>query len=465
MRAGKQPAFTPTAPDITVLAEDSQLAYTALESQLQNSARVFFHKTPTEITSEEAAIEATTHAIDYAFAKSCKPTPQGKTTALLVVTPGRSATRPVAQSVALRSARSHSWPRNARSSQSSYLISPALVRSSKRRRLDEYVSKVDQQPQATAQTAAQNVLAPVSPVVRGTSSEGGIHAQRTASANEDSSELPTSYSISDEVLESLKRRSRTSQRSASVPGPQSLSPRQSVRRHAASQHEIFYASEPAKTPKQPKDTKTPGAAHGSKPVTKTKFKPPTVDGQQLVDLQSLSLVIQPPNVVAGRHFGTHITPTLQRLVDGEVAKCFKPTFEPRAIDDLERGHWRMNIPNWPVAQLAAFWRTLERLIGGGNAGWGVWCTREPDSRLQDKAESTEASDGTSNRWINSGSDPRYGTVRVYCWGEVVKHIYLLLYVSSNSKVRKLGLQWLDSQGKVVIQMPAKEPSRSSFAAQ
>jgi hypothetical protein len=43
-------------------------------------------------------------------------------------------------------------------------------------------------------------------------------------------------------------------------------------------------------------------------------------------------------------------------------------------------------------------------------------------------------------------------VRVFCWGEVVRHVYLMLYVASKSKVRKLGLKWIDAEGEVVVQM-------------
>ena len=64
------------------------------------------------------------------------------------------------------------------------------------------------------------------------------------------------------------------------------------------------------------------------------------------------------------------------------------------------------------------------MIGPGRVGWGVWCTREADTLV----------------------------VRVYCWGEVARHVYLMLYVASKSKVRKLGLNWVDADGEVVVQM-------------
>ena len=45
-----------------------------------------------------------------------------------------------------------------------------------------------------------------------------------------------------------------------------------------------------------------------------------------------------------------------------------------------------------------------------------------------------------------------GLVKVFCWGEVVPHVYLLLYVASNNRVRKSGLQWVDAEGEVVVRM-------------
>ena len=47
-------------------------------------------------------------------------------------------------------------------------------------------------------------------------------------------------------------------------------------------------------------------------------------------------------------------------------------------------------------------------------------------------------------------------VRVFCWGEVVKHVYLMLYVASKSKVRKLGLKWEDAGGEIVVRMRGED---------
>ena len=52
-----------------------------------------------------------------------------------------------------------------------------------------------------------------------------------------------------------------------------------------------------------------------------------------------------------------------------------------------------------------------------------------------------------------GEDEQIWDLRVYCWGEVVEHIYYLLFVASRSKVKMAGLQWLDGAGEVVVQMP------------
>ena len=38
----------------------------------------------------------------------------------------------------------------------------------------------------------------------------------------------------------------------------------------------------------------------------------------------------------------------------------------------------------------------------------------------------------------------------------MKHVYLMLYVASKSKVRKLGLKWEDAGGEVVVRMRGED---------
>lgn len=45
-----------------------------------------------------------------------------------------------------------------------------------------------------------------------------------------------------------------------------------------------------------------------------------------------------------------------------------------------------------------------------------------------------------------------GEWRIYCWGDVVGHIYLLLYLVSERRVKGTGARWVDGGGELVIVM-------------
>ena len=44
------------------------------------------------------------------------------------------------------------------------------------------------------------------------------------------------------------------------------------------------------------------------------------------------------------------------------------------------------------------------------------------------------------------------TLKVYTWGEIASYIYLLLFLASERKIRKMGAQWRDCSEEVVVQM-------------
>ncbi|KAF2860848.1 hypothetical protein K470DRAFT_216319 [Piedraia hortae CBS 480.64] len=172
-------------------------------------------------------------------------------------------------------------------------------------------------------------------------------------------------------------------------------------------------------------------AEKSVEAQKAKKAAETVENaEKYQDLSELPIDIRPPepNSTATK-FITHVTSSLDLLVRNEqLSDIYKPVNVARRPRLLERGHWLMVSDGWPPKLQCQFWLFLVNFVGQGKAGWGVWCRRE----------------------TQSSSD--LGTVKVYCWGELVRHIYLLLYVASNSKVKKLGLKWVDAEGKVVVEM-------------
>lgn len=184
--------------------------------------------------------------------------------------------------------------------------------------------------------------------------------------------------------------------------------------------------------------------------------PAIIDSTLSIDLP---LEIHPPKPpISTAPFKTNITPTLSMLTERlKPARTYNPTHQTRDLDPLERGYWfvRFTItdtdqqdqdrdrdpvsnpdltpsPIWPAPLFRAFWSFLSDFIGrDGRAGWGVWCILERDGPL------------LSSRV----------TLKVYAWGEVAMHVYLLLFLASERRIRGMGVQWRDYREEVVVQMP------------
>lgn len=178
------------------------------------------------------------------------------------------------------------------------------------------------------------------------------------------------------------------------------------------------------------------------------------------------------------------------------ARTYRPLHQTRDLDTLERGYWavRINIVhsqddpeapsdqhdkndghlressqrgNWSAPLFCRFWTFLAEFIGkDARAGWGVWCILDRDdianSHLDDNgARAVSRSErGLLLPSTTLGQPPdnaESGSVtvllKVYAWGEVAMHVFLLLFLASERRVRGMGVQWRDSREEVVIQMP------------
>lgn len=155
-----------------------------------------------------------------------------------------------------------------------------------------------------------------------------------------------------------------------------------------------------------------------------------------------NIILPPPPPIASRPFTTHLTPTLSLLAQRlNLARVFVPLSQSREVTVLERGYWFIRLllsgcnsggdaradGVWGTELFTRFWTFLHEFISEGRAGWGVWCVREKDA-------------------------DSYHVVKIYSWGEVMPHIYLLLFLASERHIRKLGVQWRDATDDVVVQM-------------
>ncbi|KAK5744761.1 hypothetical protein LTR17_001837 [Elasticomyces elasticus] len=300
------------------------------------------------------------------------------------------------------------------------------------------------------------------------------HSQFSGSGSvlDTTSELPTSYSLSDITSQGSRARARLreSQRSVSDPGAIGSNSRgdgqgqgqgqgraisggggDGVKALTSPGREVVRDVDPAVLEKQtdcllkaaPGTKAETSAAATSLPTPANSKVTKDTTSNGLTNITALPspkpaaespfadlpLTIRPPEPeVTINEFTTHITPTLSWLASSDRIKdVYTPVSVTRSLLPLERGYWLIDPSPWPTEAQIAFWKFLENKVGTGDVGWGVWCVRD-------------------------GGERGLGKVQVFCWGEVVKHVYLMLYVASTSRVRKIGLRWVDGEGEVVVQM-------------
>lgn len=482
----------------TVFLDDTQLAITVLQSQLLTSSlpvasgktadydRDRIQNTPTEaVSSDDQQSPTPNEALVERESLLQQICSSGKR-------PRGEGGEDVRRDVGGRTAKAvNGEPRQRRASYdalslSSYLKTPVLDRPVKKRRVEGSGKASFQnvlQSHATVRAGDQAGLrlshesshegATEVPAPPATAPAAIQRSQGSLPASELTSELPTSYSLSDITSESSRARVGVSQRSIRTPtgaaaavlsknadastvsgssgrgdaSAASRAPSIISTSHALDnpQPEVVVieddmqgAAGVSKVPKDPKAAASllsdgkpseqvlSTAPAGQGPVRQTGGTHSAPDIPQLPHSLSTSILPPEPEVSLDR-FTTHITLALANLAaHPDVHDRYQPVTVTREIRPLERGYWLIDPSPWSLDRQVKFWRFLEQVIGNGSLGWGVWCTRAADSS--------------------------FGVIRAYCWGEVVMHMYLLLYVASSSQVRKLGLCWVDGQEEVVVRM-------------
>lgn len=184
-------------------------------------------------------------------------------------------------------------------------------------------------------------------------------------------------------------------------------------------------------------------------------------------LSRLPMEIHParPAPSSTAEFTTHITPTLHMLAERmNLTRVFKPAHQTRPLRTLERGYWLLRLPisttpqdpstkttkekdsAWPLPVFDQFWKYLSTFIATENrAGWGVWCICEGDAESPNPNTSTNPNPHTPATITI--------TVKIYTWGEIAAHIYLLLYLASERRIKRVrDVQWRDGGEGAVIWM-------------
>ncbi|MCJ1227901.1 hypothetical protein MMC12_004560 [Toensbergia leucococca] len=156
-------------------------------------------------------------------------------------------------------------------------------------------------------------------------------------------------------------------------------------------------------------------------------------------------IYAPPPKSSTQSFSTHLTPSLTLIKTKLPNSLFAPLSTSRPLRPSERGHWVLPLhKSWPADLKVRLWDFLTAFIGEARAGWGVWCVLEGTGK--GKAETA----GNVERNTEEGAEGE--VLEIYCWGQTVEHIYLLLFLASERRVKGCGARWIDGAGKMVVQM-------------
>ncbi|KAI0022203.1 hypothetical protein F4780DRAFT_207065 [Xylariomycetidae sp. FL0641] len=147
--------------------------------------------------------------------------------------------------------------------------------------------------------------------------------------------------------------------------------------------------------------------------------------------ESLELRAPEPDVsVLSIEPNDFVTPSLRKLArDLDLQNHrFHPKNQTRELRPTERGYWFLECSDWSDQLKRNAWAYLANYIGTGLAGWGICCRR----------------------------DEGFQYLRLYCWGQVVHHLYLLLYLATERKVLYTGASWVDGGGTSIVIMDRRK---------
>ncbi|CAK7198294.1 hypothetical protein SEUCBS139899_000954 [Sporothrix eucalyptigena] len=165
---------------------------------------------------------------------------------------------------------------------------------------------------------------------------------------------------------------------------------------------------------------------------------PTASAPGLYHDQSLRIISPEPPVACEKlDAAALITEKMAKLAqDLDIERRYRPLppsredkKEGRPVRPFERGYWRLNTSGWPVAMRHQAWSFLTNYIGAGDAGWSVWCSRDP----------------APHTWL-----------KLHCFAATAGHTYLILYLASQRQILATGAEWLDGAGSPVITVPPRK---------
>ncbi|KAL8714388.1 MAG: hypothetical protein Q9220_001721 [cf. Caloplaca sp. 1 TL-2023] len=163
---------------------------------------------------------------------------------------------------------------------------------------------------------------------------------------------------------------------------------------------------------------------------------------------------------------THLTPTLTSL----RAQCPTPALAvhpSRPLLNWERGYWIFTIPPhaWLPGQIEKFWSFMTQIIEDGRMGWNTSAVFEEGRSVEEIQGMDVPCEKRDREWVErmalearreeEDRGDGWGRCKVFCWGEAVVEVWVVLWVGSGRGVGGLGAKWVDGGGEVVVEMKAR----------
>ncbi|KAK8062910.1 hypothetical protein PG997_015007 [Apiospora hydei] len=144
------------------------------------------------------------------------------------------------------------------------------------------------------------------------------------------------------------------------------------------------------------------------PLNLSQFTPSSSQSQPLYDLNleihgpapSTPSSTPPADILAADILITPALRDLQARLNDDYGS-FRPA-QSRNLRVDERGYWVVDTSRWTPQQWLGTWAHLTEFVGGGPVGWSVSVRRDEDG----------------------------ATLRVYCFGAMVEHVWWLLFQAS-----------------------------------
>ncbi|KAM0802418.1 hypothetical protein BDR22DRAFT_971460 [Usnea florida] len=161
-------------------------------------------------------------------------------------------------------------------------------------------------------------------------------------------------------------------------------------------------------------------------------------------------------------FTTHRTKSLAQIEHIlPLDEYFTPVTRTRTPGILERGHWLIPVGGWEEEWKVHFWKGLREFVGKGSAGWGTWCVWEIGGEEGDGGGvglgDREGDGAGEDDEVECGKKRGSEVIKIYCWGEVVGEVWLVLFIFSKRKIKHSGVKWVDASGEAVKKKKERFP--------